>query len=67
MRNVQATPQVRVRIGRTWHDGVATLLPDDDVRARTRAFASRPFGQAMASAMFRALESQPMSLAIDLS
>ncbi|TGD85722.1 nitroreductase family deazaflavin-dependent oxidoreductase [Mycolicibacterium sp. CH28] len=34
VRNIQANPQVRVRVGGRWHDGTATLLPDDDARAR---------------------------------
>ncbi len=36
VRNIQASPQVRVRIGGRWHAGTAHLLPDDDPRARLR-------------------------------
>jgi len=36
VRNIQASPQVRVRIGDRWHAGTAHLLPDDDPRARLR-------------------------------
>ena len=31
VRNFQASPQVRVRLGRHWRTGTAELLPDDDV------------------------------------
>jgi len=36
VRNIQASPEVRVRTGRRWHAGIAYLLPDDDPRARLR-------------------------------
>ncbi|MFE9610171.1 nitroreductase/quinone reductase family protein [Streptomyces sp. NPDC006012] len=36
VRNIQADPRVRVRIGGRWHTGTAHLLPDDDARARLR-------------------------------
>ncbi|WP_042411324.1 nitroreductase/quinone reductase family protein [Streptacidiphilus carbonis] len=37
VRNIQADPQVRVRLKGTWYPGTAHLLPDDDARARLRA------------------------------
>jgi hypothetical protein len=36
VRNIQASPRVRVRAGGRWRDGIAYLLPDDDPRARLR-------------------------------
>jgi deazaflavin-dependent oxidoreductase (nitroreductase family) len=36
VRNIQADPQVRVRIRGTWYTGTAHLLPEDDPRARLR-------------------------------
>ncbi|MBO0804828.1 MAG: nitroreductase family deazaflavin-dependent oxidoreductase [Nocardiopsaceae bacterium] len=36
VRNIQASPRVRMRIGDRWHSGTAHLLPDDDPRARLR-------------------------------
>jgi deazaflavin-dependent oxidoreductase (nitroreductase family) len=30
VRNIQANPNVRVRLRGRWHNGVAHLLPDDD-------------------------------------
>ncbi|MGX1131358.1 deazaflavin-dependent oxidoreductase (nitroreductase family) [Streptomyces glaucescens] len=36
VRNIQADPRVRVRVGGRWHTGTAHLLPDDDAVARLR-------------------------------
>ena len=36
VRNIMASPRVRVRVNGRWRAGVATLLPDDDPRARQR-------------------------------
>jgi deazaflavin-dependent oxidoreductase (nitroreductase family) len=67
VRNFQAQPHVRIRIGRTWMTGTASLLPDDDVRARTRRFAQGPVGKAMMVAMFRTLESRPVTARVELA
>ncbi|MHA6761182.1 nitroreductase/quinone reductase family protein [Streptacidiphilus sp. PAMC 29251] len=50
VRNIQAHPEVRVRIGGRWYPGTARLLPDDDAAARLRSLprlnstAVRAFG-----------------------
>lgn len=49
VRNIEANPEVRVRIGRTWHEGRAELCPDDDPRARLRAIG-RPVNGFMVRA-----------------
>jgi deazaflavin-dependent oxidoreductase (nitroreductase family) len=36
VRNIQAQPEVRVRINGKWHAGTAELLPQDDPRARLK-------------------------------
>jgi deazaflavin-dependent oxidoreductase (nitroreductase family) len=66
VRNFEASPEVRVRLGRRWLNGRAELLPEDDVKARIRTFASSPIGRAVTSATFRALESQPVTARIRL-
>jgi deazaflavin-dependent oxidoreductase (nitroreductase family) len=66
VRNFGAKPQVRVRLGRRWRTGIAELLPDDDVKARIRTFASNGVGRAVNAATFRALESQPVTVRIQL-
>jgi deazaflavin-dependent oxidoreductase (nitroreductase family) len=65
--NFEADPAVRVRRGRRWRAGTAALLPDDDVKARIGTFASNPVTRWLTAAMFRALESQPMTVRIALA
>jgi len=64
--NFEANPQVRVRRGRRWCAGTAELLPDDDVKARIATFSSSPVGRLVTAATFRALESQPVTVRIQL-
>jgi deazaflavin-dependent oxidoreductase (nitroreductase family) len=66
VRNFLASPSVRVRLGRHWRTGTAELLPDDDVKARIDTFSSNAVGRAVTSATFRALESQPVTVRIQL-
>jgi deazaflavin-dependent oxidoreductase (nitroreductase family) len=66
VRNFQESPRVRVRLGRHWRTGTAELMPDDDVKARIQTFASSAIGRAITAASFRALESQPVSVRIEL-
>jgi deazaflavin-dependent oxidoreductase (nitroreductase family) len=66
VRNLQDEPRVRARLGRRWHEGHAELVPGDDVRARIRTFTDNPVGRAIVGATFRALETAPVSLRIDL-
>jgi deazaflavin-dependent oxidoreductase (nitroreductase family) len=66
VRNFEASPQIRVRLGRRWLSGTAELLPDDDVKARIRTFASTAAGRTITATMFRALESQPVTARIRL-
>ncbi len=37
VRNVEADPRVRIRVGRRWRTGSALVLDDDDPRARLRS------------------------------
>lgn len=67
VRNFEANPSVRVRLGRSWRTGTAELLPDDDVKARIATFSSSAVGRAMTGTMFRALESQPVTVRIQLN
>jgi deazaflavin-dependent oxidoreductase (nitroreductase family) len=66
VRNFEAKPQIRVRLGRNWRTGTAELLPEDDVKARIATFASTRVGRAITGATFRALESQPVTVRIQL-
>jgi deazaflavin-dependent oxidoreductase (nitroreductase family) len=60
VRNIQAEPRVRVRIGRRWRTGLAHVLDDDDPIARQRTLPR------LNSVAVRALGSQLVSVRIDL-
>ena len=61
VRNIQKDPRVRVRWRNTWHPGVATLLPDDDVDSRSRTLPVK-----WDAAFGRAIASTPLTIRIDL-
>ena len=61
VKNMQADPRVRVKVGRRWRAGTAVLLPDDDVRARMRTLR-RPVNDAAV----RIMGSDPLTVRIDL-
>lgn len=67
VRNFQAKPEVRVRLGRQWKTGTAELMPDDDVKQRIETFSPSPIGKFINRATFRALESQPVVVRVSLS
>lgn len=59
VRNIQAEPQVRVRVGRRWRVARATIAADDDAQARLDSFgrkahaaAVRRFGTDLTSLRF---------------
>ena len=37
VRNIEADPRVRLRVGGHWRNGVAHVLPEDDARVRQRS------------------------------
>ncbi|MEU0785781.1 nitroreductase/quinone reductase family protein [Streptomyces sp. NPDC006173] len=53
VRNLQADPHVRIRVGGRWYAGTAHVLHDDDARARLRSLprfnsaAVRMFGTGL--------------------
>ena len=61
VKNIEADPRVRVKVGRRWRSGTAHLLPEDDVRARMRALR-RPVNDRM----IRLMASDPLTVRIDL-
>ncbi|CAM5633310.1 nitroreductase/quinone reductase family protein [Streptomyces aurantiogriseus] len=60
VRNIQADPRVRVRIGGRWHAGTAHLLPDDDAVARLRSLPR------LNSTAVRALGTDLLTVRVDL-
>ncbi len=61
VRNIEADPHVRVRIGRRWRAGVATVLHDDDWRERQRRLPNK-----VNSAMVRAVGTEHVTVRVDL-
>ena len=61
VKNIQADPRVRVKVGRAWREGTAQVMPDDDVRARMREL-----GRPTNDTMVRLAGSDLMTVRIDL-
>ena len=61
VRNIQAEPRVRVRVGGQWREGTAVVLPDDDPVARSRTLPYR-----WDALIGRAMASTPLTVRIDL-
>jgi deazaflavin-dependent oxidoreductase (nitroreductase family) len=61
VRNLEAEPRVRVKIGRRWRTGTATVLPDDDPRARLDRIGRRVNGF-----MVRSMGTDLLTIRIDL-
>jgi deazaflavin-dependent oxidoreductase (nitroreductase family) len=66
VRNLEADPRVRVKVGGAWRTGTAQVLVDDDPRARQRALSrGRPL-RAMNAASVRAMGTELVTIRIDL-
>ena len=61
VRNIEANPRVRVKLGTRWRTGSARTLPEDDPRARQRLIPNRAN-----SALVRAMGSELLTVRIDL-
>jgi deazaflavin-dependent oxidoreductase (nitroreductase family) len=57
--NIVDNPNVRLRDGHNWRDGVATFRPDDDVVARGRKFGR------LGAKLVKALETTPVSVRVE--
>ena len=61
VRNIQANPRVRVRLGRHWRSGTAHVLSGDDWRERQRRMSNR-----LNSAVVRVMGTEPVTVRVDL-
>ena len=61
VRNIEANPRVRVKVGRRWREGTAKAMPEDDARERQRKIPNR-----MNSAVVRAMGSDLLTVRVDL-
>jgi deazaflavin-dependent oxidoreductase (nitroreductase family) len=61
VRNIEADPHVRVRIGRRWRAGIARVLHDDDWRERQRRLPNK-----VNSVIVRAVGTEHVTVRVDL-
>ncbi|HEU4346608.1 MAG TPA: nitroreductase/quinone reductase family protein [Actinoplanes sp.] len=61
VRNIEKNPAVRVKIGRRWRTGTATLLDGDDTAARSRVLPHK-----VDAAIGRLMQTQPLTVRVDL-
>jgi deazaflavin-dependent oxidoreductase (nitroreductase family) len=61
VRNIEANPRVRVKVGGRWRSGVAQVMPEDDPLARQRRI-----GRRLNAAFVRAMATDLLTVRIDL-
>ena len=61
VKNIQANPRVRIKVGRDWLSGTAHILEDDDPMARLR-WLRRPVNDSM----LLAVGTQALTIRVDL-
>jgi deazaflavin-dependent oxidoreductase (nitroreductase family) len=61
VRNIEANPRVRVKVGRRWRSGTAHLMPDDETRER-----QRKIGRRLNAAVVRAVGTEHLTVRVDL-
>ena len=66
VRNIEADPRVRVRAGRRWRSGTATILPYDDPRERLRKIAALRPTVRLNTATVRAMQTDLLTVRVDL-
>jgi len=66
VRNIDANPRVRVRIGRRWRTGSARLVPEDDPRERLHHIVSRRPIARLNTATVRLMQTDLLTIRIDL-
>jgi deazaflavin-dependent oxidoreductase (nitroreductase family) len=66
VRNIEANPSVRIRIGRRWRQGTAHLVPDDDPRERLRYIGARRPITRLNTATVRLMQTDLLTIRINL-
>ena len=61
VKNIEADPHVRVRVGRKWRSGIAHVLYDDDWRARQRRLPNK-----LNSATVRLMGTEHLTIRVEL-
>ena len=65
VRNIQANPRVRLKVGRNWRMGTAHLMPEDDAEARRRSLGTTLM-RRMNAAGISAMATEKLTVRIDL-
>ena len=66
VRNIEANPRVRVRIGRRWREGTAHLMPEDDPRERLRYITRTRKRSALNATTVRLMQTDLLTLRVEL-
>jgi deazaflavin-dependent oxidoreductase (nitroreductase family) len=66
VRNIEANPRVRLRIGRRWRAGTAHILPGDDPRERLRKIMATRKRSRLNAATVRLMQTDLLTLRVDL-
>ena len=61
VKNIQADPRVRVKVGRRWRSGTAHILPDDDPYQRMKML-----GRGLNDATVRLVGTEHLVIRVDL-
>jgi deazaflavin-dependent oxidoreductase (nitroreductase family) len=61
VKNIEANPRVRVKVGRRWYEGTAHVLPDDDPRERMRMLK-----RGMNDVVVRLVGTEHLTIRVDL-
>ena len=61
VRNIKANPRVRVKVKRTWYEGTAHILEDDDPYERMRML-----GRGMNDRVVRLVGTEHLTIRVDL-
>ncbi len=62
VRNLQADPRVRVKVGGGWREGIGQVVPEDDARER-----QRKIGLRFNAAVVRAMGTELLTVRVDLA
>jgi hypothetical protein len=61
VKNIQANPRVKVKVGRRWYEGTARILADDDPYERLR-WLDRPVNDTA----LRLVGTEQLTIRVDL-
>jgi deazaflavin-dependent oxidoreductase (nitroreductase family) len=66
VRNIEADPRVRVRVGRHWRSGTGHVVPDDDPRERLRVITAHNPRARLNTATVRVMQTDLLTVRVDL-